>query len=51
MGGLDEQSFERLTAGRFSLPEEVANMVAFVAGAAGSSVNGTAVSVGGGLSD
>ena len=46
-----EQSFDRLTAGRFSLPEEVANMVAFLAGEAGSYVNGTAVSVGGGLSD
>ncbi|BBG02592.1 MULTISPECIES: SDR family NAD(P)-dependent oxidoreductase [Pseudonocardia] len=46
-----EQSFDRLTAGRFSLPEEVANMVAFLAGEAGAYVDGTAVSVGGGLSD
>lgn len=46
-----EQSYDRLTAGRFSLPEEVANMVAFLAGEAGAYVNGTAVSVGGGLSD
>jgi NAD(P)-dependent dehydrogenase (short-subunit alcohol dehydrogenase family) len=46
-----EQSFDRLTAGRFSLPEEVANVVAFLAGEAGAYVSGTAVSVGGGLSD
>lgn len=46
-----EQSYDKLTAGRFSLPEEVANMVAFLAGEAGEYVNGTAVSVGGGLSD
>ncbi|WP_433502994.1 SDR family NAD(P)-dependent oxidoreductase [Pseudonocardia halophobica] len=46
-----EESYERLNAGRFSLPEEVANMVAFLAGEAGAYVSGTAVSVGGGLSD
>ncbi|MCU1656562.1 MAG: Diacetyl reductase [Pseudonocardiales bacterium] len=46
-----EQSYERLTAGRFSLPEEVANVVAFLASDAGAYVHGTAVSVGGGLSD
>ncbi|MCE0763499.1 SDR family oxidoreductase [Pseudonocardia kujensis] len=44
-------SYDKLTAGRFSLPEEVANMVAFLASEAGEYVNGTAVSVGGGLSD
>jgi NAD(P)-dependent dehydrogenase (short-subunit alcohol dehydrogenase family) len=38
-------------AGRGSLPEEVANMVAFLATDAGSYVQATAVSVGGGLSD
>jgi NAD(P)-dependent dehydrogenase (short-subunit alcohol dehydrogenase family) len=46
-----DESFHRLTAGRFSLPEEVANVVAFLAGEAGAYVHGTAVSVGGGLSD
>jgi NAD(P)-dependent dehydrogenase (short-subunit alcohol dehydrogenase family) len=46
-----EEAFGRLTAGRFSLPEEVANVVAFLASAAGAYVHGTAVSVGGGLSD
>jgi NAD(P)-dependent dehydrogenase (short-subunit alcohol dehydrogenase family) len=40
-----------MTAGRFSLPEEVANVVAFLASPAGAYVHGTAVSVGGGLSD
>jgi 3-oxoacyl-[acyl-carrier protein] reductase len=46
-----EESYSRLTAGRFSLPEEVANVVAFLASPAGAYVHGTAVSVGGGLSD
>jgi NAD(P)-dependent dehydrogenase (short-subunit alcohol dehydrogenase family) len=46
-----EESYTRLTAGRFSLPEEVANVVAFLASPAGAYVHGTAVSVGGGLSD
>jgi NAD(P)-dependent dehydrogenase (short-subunit alcohol dehydrogenase family) len=46
-----EESYRRLTAGRFSLPEEVANVVAFLASPAGAYVHGTAVSVGGGLSD
>src|SRR5262249_4664525 len=42
-----DESFARLTARRFSLPEEVANVVAFLAGDAGAYVQGTAVSVGG----
>jgi NAD(P)-dependent dehydrogenase (short-subunit alcohol dehydrogenase family) len=42
---------ERLAADRGSLPEEVANMVAFLATDAGAYVQATAVSVGGGLSD
>ncbi len=46
-----EESYSRLTAGRFGLPEEVANVVAFLASPAGAYVHGTAVSVGGGLSD
>jgi 3-oxoacyl-[acyl-carrier protein] reductase len=46
-----EEAFTKLTAGRFSLPEEVANMVAFLASDAGAYVHATAVSVGGGLAD
>jgi NAD(P)-dependent dehydrogenase (short-subunit alcohol dehydrogenase family) len=46
-----EYSFERLTLGRFSLPEEVANVVAFLASPAGAYIHATAISVGGGLSD
>jgi 3-oxoacyl-[acyl-carrier protein] reductase len=42
---------DRLMIGRFSLPEEVANVVAFLASEAGAYVHGTAVSVGGGLAD
>jgi len=45
------ESILRSTAGRASLPEEVANMVAFLASEAGSYVEATAVSVGGGLTD
>jgi 3-oxoacyl-[acyl-carrier protein] reductase len=41
----------RVIAGRASLAEEVANMVAFLATDAGAYVQATAVSVGGGLSD
>jgi 3-oxoacyl-[acyl-carrier protein] reductase len=46
-----DEAYSRLTAGRFCLPEEVANVVAFLASPAGAYVHGTAVSVGGGLSD
>jgi len=46
-----DETWWRLTADRFSLPEEVANMVAFLASEAGAYLQGTAVSVGGGLSD
>jgi NAD(P)-dependent dehydrogenase (short-subunit alcohol dehydrogenase family) len=42
-------AMQRITIGRVSLPEEVANVVAFLASDAGSYVHGTAVSVGGGL--
>jgi len=42
---------DRVAADRGSLPEEVANMVAFLATDAGAYVQATAVSVGGGLSD
>jgi 3-oxoacyl-[acyl-carrier protein] reductase len=45
------ESIKRSTAARASLPEEVANMVAFLASEAGSYVEATAVSVGGGLTD
>jgi len=41
----------RASIRRAGLPEEVANMVAFLAGPAASYVHGTAVSVGGGISD
>lgn len=41
----------RVIAGRASMAEEVANMVGFLATEAGSYVQATAVSVGGGLSD
>jgi NAD(P)-dependent dehydrogenase (short-subunit alcohol dehydrogenase family) len=44
-------AMQRVSLGRVSLPEEVANMVAFLATPAGSYVQGTAVSVGGGQSD
>jgi NAD(P)-dependent dehydrogenase (short-subunit alcohol dehydrogenase family) len=43
--------FSRVTIGRCSLPDEVASMVAFIASPAGAYVHGTAVSVGGGMSD
>ena len=46
-----DHSMRRVTVGRASLPEEVANVVAFLACEAGSYVHGTAVSVGGGMSD
>jgi NAD(P)-dependent dehydrogenase (short-subunit alcohol dehydrogenase family) len=46
-----EEGFDRTTLGRPSLPDEVANMVAFLATPAGGFVHGTAVSVGGGMSD
>ena len=44
-------AMERISLGRVSLPEEVANVVAFLASDAGAYVHGTAVSVGGGLAD
>ena len=45
------ESIKRSTAGRASLPEEVANMVAFLATEAGAYVEATAISVGGGMTD
>lgn len=54
----DDPAFEVLTnavskvsAGRASIPDEVANVVAFLATEAGSYVQGTAVSAGGGMAD
>jgi NAD(P)-dependent dehydrogenase (short-subunit alcohol dehydrogenase family) len=44
-------SFKRCTIGRASIPDEVASAVAFLASDAGAYLHGTAVSVGGGLSD
>jgi 3-oxoacyl-[acyl-carrier protein] reductase len=44
------RAIERVTVGRACLPEEVANMVVFLATPAGAHVHGTAVSVGGGMS-
>ncbi|HWE70722.1 MAG TPA: SDR family NAD(P)-dependent oxidoreductase [Acidimicrobiales bacterium] len=46
-----DETMNRISLGRVSLPEEVANMVAFLASPAGAYVHGTAVSVGGGISD
>jgi 3-oxoacyl-[acyl-carrier protein] reductase len=45
------ETMRRVTLGRVSLPEEVANMVAFLATPAGAYVQGAAVSVGGGHTD
>jgi NAD(P)-dependent dehydrogenase (short-subunit alcohol dehydrogenase family) len=47
-----DEAWARITMGRCSLPEEVANMVAFLAtpaGPAGASVHGTTISVSGGM--
>lgn len=49
--GTIPQALSRLSADRGSLPEEVANMVAFLATEAGAYVEATAVSVGGGMTD
>jgi 3-oxoacyl-[acyl-carrier protein] reductase len=43
-------SYQRVSVGRACLPEEVANMIVFLASPAGAHVHGTAVSVGGGMS-
>ena len=45
-----EHTLERISVGRGCLPEEVANMVVFLASEAGAHVHGTTVSVGGGMS-
>jgi 3-oxoacyl-[acyl-carrier protein] reductase len=44
------KTFERVSVGRACLPEEVANVIVFLASEAGAYVHGTAVSVGGGMS-
>jgi 3-oxoacyl-[acyl-carrier protein] reductase len=44
-------SISRTSMPRASVPEEVANVIAFLASDAASYVDGTAVSVGGGLAD
>jgi 3-oxoacyl-[acyl-carrier protein] reductase len=46
-----QSTFPRVTIGRCSVPDEVASVIAFLASDAGSYVNGTAVSVGGGMAD
>jgi NAD(P)-dependent dehydrogenase (short-subunit alcohol dehydrogenase family) len=46
-----DSGFERVTIGRMSIPDEVASVIAFLASDAGSYVNGTSVSAGGGLAD
>jgi 3-oxoacyl-[acyl-carrier protein] reductase len=46
-----DDAMQRVTVGRASLPEEVANMIVFLASDAGSYVHGAALSVGGGMSD
>jgi 3-oxoacyl-[acyl-carrier protein] reductase len=45
-----DHSFSRISVGRACLPEEVANMIVFLASPAGEHVHGTSVSVGGGMS-
>lgn len=45
-----EETLRRISVGRTCLPEEVANMVVFLASPAGAHVHGTTVSVGGGMS-
>lgn len=45
-----EESLKRISVGRCCLPEEVANMVVFVASPAGAHVHGTTIAVGGGMS-
>ena len=44
-----ENGYQRTTIGRFSVPDEVASVVAFLASEAGAYVHGTSVSVGGGF--
>jgi NAD(P)-dependent dehydrogenase (short-subunit alcohol dehydrogenase family) len=44
-------AFSRVTIGRCSVPDEVASVIAFLASPEGGYVNGTSVSVGGGMSD
>ena len=46
-----EDSFQRVTIRRCSVPDEVASVIAFLASDAGGYVHGTSVSVGGGLAD
>jgi 3-oxoacyl-[acyl-carrier protein] reductase len=51
LGPLFVANFSRVTIGRCSLPEEAANVVAFLASDAGAYIHGTTISVGGGESD
>jgi len=44
-------AISKVSAGRASIPEEVANLVAFLATEAGSYIQGTALSAGGGMAD
>ena len=53
LGSLENlvHGFDRATIGRCSTPDEVASVVSFLASEAGAYIHGTAVSVGGGMSD
>jgi 3-oxoacyl-[acyl-carrier protein] reductase len=50
-GGALDYSFMRSTIGRATIPDEIASTVAFLASDAGAYAHGTAISIGGGLSD
>jgi NAD(P)-dependent dehydrogenase (short-subunit alcohol dehydrogenase family) len=45
------RAFAKVSLGRASIPDEVAGVIAFLASDAASYIHGTAISVGGGLSD
>jgi 3-oxoacyl-[acyl-carrier protein] reductase len=51
LGPLLLNQFHRVSLGRACLPEEPANLVAFLASDAGAYAHGTAISFGGGMSD
>jgi 3-oxoacyl-[acyl-carrier protein] reductase len=51
LGPLLLEQFHRVSLGRACLPEEAANMVAFLASDAGAYAHGTAISFGGGMAD
>jgi 3-oxoacyl-[acyl-carrier protein] reductase len=50
-GGALDYSFMRSTIGRAAIPDEIASAIAFLASDAGAYAHGTAISIGGGLSD